>query len=191
MKRKFLAAAITLVLVLAIVPMSSVAHASQPIRVAQVSTAFRDDGEAIHSYQARSYLTFEHIQPMMIDDRVFVPLRALEQLDVIGRVHWYESAELWGDVRPAFAGVTVQSPWNRYELAIIPGSYSIVEYTHFRYGIALGAGDFFQEVLVAARIVEDRMMVPLRMLQEFPFIESVEWDGANRTVVITIEQFAG
>jgi hypothetical protein len=80
---------LAMALVFAFAAMPTVTYASQPIRVRVEVLSGCCCTPSNHDVR---YLTFSDVQPMMINDRVFVPLRALEQLNSIIEVEWFPAS---------------------------------------------------------------------------------------------------
>ena len=185
-----LSLAMAIVFAFAAMPTTAV-YANQPIRVATRNLLDGDNAP-------RQYLTFADVQPQIINDRVFVPLRGVPS-HIVGSLSWFQ-----GD---AFIPSHVQSvfrapgdPYNPYNVTFIqPGNNTVA-----RTSVDPEMWDFWQEnpftgsgnpfvnpenqhinVSVAAQIVDGRTMLPVLMFEEiFPGV-SVTWEESTRTVIIS------
>ena len=170
MKKRIISFALAIVFAFGFVPYE--AYANQPIRVAALN-------QLAHG-ESRYYLTFSDVQPMMINERVFVPLGGLRGISVVGSVEWD------ADTSTVLFNTNWHHTSNYYVLT--PGS-NVVR-ASLRYFV--GDNEGFESlpditVAVAPQIVDGRRMVPLRLLEDLGF--GVTWEANARTVLITYELF--
>jgi len=172
--------------------------AEQPIRVATHNLA----NESLSRY----YVTFPDVQPMIINDRVFVPLRGLEGLWQINSVAWDEATStailsMFGN-GPSHWTASFMPNGDVIQLHLIEGFFLrmidpdaprnldsvVAPHLQFESGSELPGQQWKETSLVAAQIVDGRMMVPLRMFEALGSL-SVSWEQTTRTVLITYYLF--
>ena len=165
MRKRVISFTLAIVFAFGIVPYT--AYAYHPIRVAALSQL---------AGETRYYLTFPDVQPMIINDRVFVPLGGLQGISVVGSVEWNAdtSTVLFNVLGDHASHYYVLTPGSN----VVQGSVQLL----------IGDTDGYERlpditVAVAPQIVDSRTMVPLRLLEDLGF--GVTWEANTRTVLIT------
>ncbi|MCL2841774.1 MAG: copper amine oxidase N-terminal domain-containing protein [Defluviitaleaceae bacterium] len=163
-------------------------QANQNIRVVWRTTY--PDGFA----SAAQEIIFTGEQPTIIDDRVFLPLRDFEQLPGIESIRWVPDG---GTVTNrhgeeihhiAYASVLVYEWLHREyrQFALIPNASSMALYPRGDRFVTGPIAHDWIDVGIEVRIINDRMMIPLRMLEYMHREISVSWEQNTRTVTISI-----
>ena len=199
--KKFVTICLATMLAILALPTMALAN-EQPIRVATHNAITGAEGQPYA--MERRYAIFPDVQPMIINDRVFVPLRGLPLFD---EVRWFPGCT---EVNVSPFALTVFYPGGSMFAAYIikPGGYTVTSLasdwtccfastlnhalnnTNDLRFLLLRAGDCpyvrisSSDSIVAPQIIDGRMMVPLRMLESMG-MSTVTWDSNTRTALIT------
>ena len=148
-------------------------YANQPVRVRVVTTDIHDNTQSW-------YVTFQDVQPMIINDRVFVPLSGLVGLSSIYDVEWNANTST-ASLFSAFTGAVL----DRFDIS--PGSTVIRAYRTGHVDVDPNFS-FNREIIsnFPPQIVDGRTMVPLRLLEEIAVFDNIFWEANTRTVVIAL-----
>ena len=127
-----------------------------------------------------TYIDFYDVQPLIINDRVFVPIRPIiEQHQAFWELEW-DADTSTATVVSHWGGGGIEQGSISTELIMRPGYASVTRrYDHS------GQVTFTATPEVLPQIVDGRFMVPLRTLEYALFAGDVlVWDDDTRTVYI-------
>ena len=189
--KKMISMAVALILAVSLVQTVTLHAEPRPIRVAfggadwenSIVGAYGEEDVWIPDRDTLTFIYFPDTQPMIINDRVFVPVRpVVEQYPGGWRLTWDEDTStatvtsLWSVIYgdDGVSGTIVT------ELVMRPGHASVTRRNDQTGEVTLTASP---EVL--PRIVDGRFMVPMRTLEYVLFAGTVlVWDDETRTVCL-------